>query len=509
MGANFTIPEKTVAGAVVGTVNASTAASMLVTYAIASSVPGVAFALDACSGALTVSAPNLLVYATNPVFTLVINALTNNDASALTQGIVRVSLTKVAKPPVLVTTSVSILVNSTVGTAASPALIAYDDTGAQTNFAVSSSSGSTFSVVPTGNSTATLVLATPGALNFWTSPSLVVSLVLTSASNASLTTVATVNVDVLYAPTTPTMSPGQVRLSVGRCVPRALYNAPRCLAQILSMQETLAAVASTTNPAWTSPISVTSINAEPVYFSYALVAVYGGALTDGTAPALFGSANPLVVNATTGAVGLTVPLVVTDASKQLPVDVYMTRAAYTVTVRVTDNSGLSTTSNASVLILVSNSVTNVALLSQVSPRVGYSTVGGSTITLAGSAFDGLVNLTARVVYGPYTATDCVVNPTVGDPLFPGYTPACVTCLNVPGSGAGWPVALYVGSVKIQASAVLTLSYAAPEVSDVSPTQPGLATPPPTSVLTGALSTQGGERFYLSGQHLGQVCTERD
>jgi hypothetical protein len=96
------------------------------------------------------------------VFTLLVNALTNNDASATTVGIITVLLTKVPKPPVLLTTAVSILVNSTVGTAASPDIVAYDDSGAATNFALSSSSGTTFAVQQTGNNTAVLVLATAG-----------------------------------------------------------------------------------------------------------------------------------------------------------------------------------------------------------------------------------------------------------------------------------------------------------------------------------------------------------
>ena len=40
---------------------------------------------------------------------------------------------------------------------------------------------------------------------------MVVALVLTSAQNASLTTVATLTVSVLYAPTPPNVAVGQVR----------------------------------------------------------------------------------------------------------------------------------------------------------------------------------------------------------------------------------------------------------------------------------------------------------
>lgn len=160
--ANYSIPENSAAGVVVANLNASTAASMLVTYAIASGNTLGAFALDACSGSLTVATPSALVFATNPVFQLLINALTNNVPTALTQGVVTVSLTKIPKPPVLVTTAVSILVNATIGSAASPVIIASDDSGAATNFAVSSSSGTTFAIVSTGNNTAALVLATAG-----------------------------------------------------------------------------------------------------------------------------------------------------------------------------------------------------------------------------------------------------------------------------------------------------------------------------------------------------------
>lgn len=160
--ANFSIPEGSIAGAVVGTLNASTVSSLLVTFAIAGGNTGNAFALDACSGALTVATPSMLVFASNPIFSLVINALTNNDNSAMTVGVVTVSLTKVAKPPVLITTAVSIFVNSTIGMAAFPAITAFDDSGAATSFAVTSSSGTTFTIQSTGNNSAVLVLAASG-----------------------------------------------------------------------------------------------------------------------------------------------------------------------------------------------------------------------------------------------------------------------------------------------------------------------------------------------------------
>lgn len=105
---------------------------------------------------------------------------------------------------------------------------------------------------------------------------------------------------------------------------------------------------------------------------------------------------------------------------------------------------------------------------------------------------------------PYTTSNCTVFPGVGDPQSPSYVAAYITCLNSPGSGANWPLSLYVGGVKIQQASVLFVSYAPPQVAGVSPTLPGDLFPPPTSVVPTSLSTQGGEQFYLSGQHLGQV-----
>ena len=165
------------------------------------------------------------------------------------------------------------------------------------------------------------------------------------------------------------------------------------------MSETLAAAASPSANAWTQPLSATSVNAAPVTFTFTLLAAYGGVLTDGTAPALAGGGNPVVVNRTSGAIGLRSPLVVTDASQQRAVGIFITRAAYTATVQVSDNSGLSTTVNVTMLILVANSATNNALLAQVSPTIGLDTLGGTTITLNGAGFDGLLGLTPRVVYG--------------------------------------------------------------------------------------------------------------
>lgn len=165
------------------------------------------------------------------------------------------------------------------------------------------------------------------------------------------------------------------------------------------MSETSAATASLSYPAWTQSLSAKSINAAPVTLTYTLLAAYGGALTDGTAPLLVGAANPVVANATTGSIGLKVPLVVTDASQMRAVGIFITRAAYTATVLVTDNTGLSTTVNVSMLVLVANSATNNAVLNQVSPTVGLDTLGGTTLTLTGGSFSGLLGLTPRVTYG--------------------------------------------------------------------------------------------------------------
>ena len=165
------------------------------------------------------------------------------------------------------------------------------------------------------------------------------------------------------------------------------------------MLEIVASAASPSKPSWTQPMSATSINAAPVTLTYSLVAAYGGALSDGASPRLFGAGNPVIVNATTGSLGLNAPLFVTDASQLRAVGVYITRAAYTATVLVADNSGLSSIVNVSMLILVANSATSNALLTGVSPATGLDTLGGTSITLAGSSFEGLVGLSPVVTYG--------------------------------------------------------------------------------------------------------------
>ena len=482
LASNFSLREGSPAGTVVGTLNATTVAMQRVTYAIVSGNGGTPFALDACSGALTVATPSMLVFATNPTFTLIVNALTNNDPLAVTQGFVTISLLRVPKPPVLVTTTGTIYVNATVNSAVSPVLVAYDDTGAGTNFAISSSSGNAFKVISVGSNSAQLLLATAGSLNYWTTPTMNVALVLTTANNLSLTTVATVTVTVLYAPTPPNVASGQE----------------------LTMQETAAKNASASNPAWTSPVVVSSLNTPPVTFTYAALAVYGGIMTDGTSPLLVGAGNPVIVNSTTGSVGFISPLVVTDASQQRFVGLYLTRAAYIVTVQISDNSGLSTTMNVTVLQLVANSATNVAVFSQISPTTGIATSGGDTLTLVGSSFDGLAGLPAFVTYGPYTARNCVANAAFGVPFSADYTPASVTCLNAPGSGINWIVSLFINNVKVQVASLITLSYAAPTVSGISATFPNDPFAPPSSVIPSQLSTQGGELFYLTGTSLGQV-----
>lgn len=228
---------------------------------------------------------------------------------------------------------------------------------------------------------------------------MVVALVLTSANSASLTTVANVTVSVLYAPTPPYVATGQVIHSCWAMCDATFVGSRTLPPQVLTLSETAASSASSSNPAWTLPVSATSINAAPVTLTYTLLAAYGGSLSDGAAPLLVGPGNPVVVNATTGAIGLNVPLVVTDASQFRAVGLFITRAAYTATVLVVDNSGLSSTVNVSMLVLVANSATNNALLTGVSPTIGLDTLGGTSITLKGSSFEGLVGRSPLVTYG--------------------------------------------------------------------------------------------------------------
>lgn len=213
-GLTISIMEGSALGFVVGTLNATTASSMPIFFYILGGNTGGAFALNVSSGSLTVANPSMLVYATNPVFSLAVIALTNGDASAVTQGIVTITLVFIPKPPLLVTTAVSIYVNASVGQAAFPVIIASDDSGAATIFSLPSTSGTNFSVVQVGNNSAVLVLQVANVLNNWVSPTLVVTVVLSSARNASLTTVATVIVNVLYAPTPPIVNAGQVNNTV-------------------------------------------------------------------------------------------------------------------------------------------------------------------------------------------------------------------------------------------------------------------------------------------------------
>ena len=67
------------------------------------------------------------------------------------------------------------------------------------------------------------------------------------------------------------------------------------------------------------------------------------------------------------------------------------------------------------------------------------------------------------------------------------------------------MSLFIKGVKVQAASVITLSYAPPQVSGVSASNPTDLNPPATSVDPTNLNTAGNEMFYLTGTSLGQVC----
>lgn len=552
--ANFSIPEGSAAGVVVGKLNASTVSSLLVTFAIASGNTNGAFALDACSGALTVAVPSALVFATTPVFSLLVNALTNNDASATTVGVITVMLSKVPKPPLLLTTAVSILVNSTVGMAASPAIVAYDDSGAATSFALSSSSGTTFTVQQTGNNTAALVLATAGAvvllargmlraklwspnethagaLNFWTTPVMVVSLILTSVSNSSLTTVATLTVSVLYAPTAPTVPPGQVRRS-------------------LSANEELSSLISPSPPLGSNRVRDVRCHRVAVIPRVDAVSLCkehqcrprhanlhaargvrrcayrrnGAAPRRGCEPRRrkchHGFHRPQGPPRRYGRLPNAGSRYLHHAGRlhgHGPRDGQHRPLDDGQRIHARPRRQLCDEQRCSEPGIAhgrprharwNHADTHGWLVFGPLGPDAQGDVRGESLKEAAAVSEPRVFSPplSRLcpLHQPYTSSNCTVFPGVGDPQSPSYVPAYITCLNPPGSGANWPLSLYVGGVKIQHASVLFVSYAPPQVAGVSPTLPGDLFPPPTTVVPTALSTQGGEQFYLSGQHLGQV-----
>lgn len=495
-----TVPENSPAGIVVGRVVATAPALSLI-FTINSGNTEAAFAIDPCSGTLTVKTP-VLDYETpgRNAYTLNVSATAIDDSTATSWALVTVTVTNVNEPPtcaVAVSTG-AISELATAGTlvtrpgAGGVALLvtAVDPENDPGNWTIAYGNGAgLFELVPQPGGLAVTVRLTrdsdgrsPTALDFESRPTLSLTLSVTDPVDAKMADFCSVVINVIDEWEPPVMPAGQ----------------------LLTVDEVAAYSATTAAPAPANPavIAVDPDAGDTVTFS--LGAVSGGLLSDGSSPALTPTqASALLsINPSTGVLSLRSSVIPASPTSTRIVGSYLTRAAYTVWVTAVDPHGRSATTNVSLLVLVGGSSgPGAPVLSGVSPNTDLPTGNATALVVTGDNFGTAFNASGGppvivLTYGPYTATGCALV-TPGD-----GSPTTIGCTSVPGVGWGHAVFLTVNGVPVRPSTRLVISYAAPTVTGITGTDPWSTSVSNVTASTTAASTAGGETFWLLGSSLG-------
>jgi hypothetical protein len=497
---SHTVPENSPVGIVVGRVVATAPALSLI-FTINSGNTEAAFAIDPCSGTLTVKTP-VLDYETpgRNAYTLNVSATAIDDATATSWALVTVTVSNVNEPPVC-SVAVSTGAISELATAntlvtrpgsGSVALVvtAVDPENDPGNWTIAyGNAGGLFELVPQPGGLAVTVRLTrdsdgrsPSALDFETRPSLSLTLSVTDPVDAKMGDFCTVVINVVDEWEPPVMPAGQ----------------------LLTVDEVAAYSATSAAPAPANPavIAVDPDAGDTVTFS--LGSVTGGLLSDGFSPALTAAeaAALLVLNPSTGVLSLRASVIPASPTSTRIVGSYLTRAVYNVWVTAVDPHGRSATTNVTLMVLVGGSSgPGAPVLSGVSPNTDLPTGNATALTVSGDNFGTAFNASGSapvivLTYGPYTATGCsVVTPGDG-------SPASIACTSVPGVGWGHAVFLTVNGVPVRPSTRLVISYSPPTVTGITGTDPWAESVGNVTASTTAASTAGGETFWLLGASLG-------
>ncbi len=166
--ASFALDERSANGTAVGTVTASDAdlPAQTLSYAITAGNTGTAFALDAASGALTVANSSALDHATQPTFSLTVQATDNGSPARSGSATVTVTLNDINDPPAPAGGPFAVLENSTAGAIVGTVAANDPDSGQSHSFAITGGDGATaFAIDPASGQ---ITVSGNVALNFET-----------------------------------------------------------------------------------------------------------------------------------------------------------------------------------------------------------------------------------------------------------------------------------------------------------------------------------------------------
>ncbi len=196
---SFSIVENLPNGTVIGQMNgADPDAGDSVIFTIVSGNTGGAFAIDATTGDITVANSTAVDFETNPVFSLVIRVTDNSGLFG--EAVATINLQDINDAPVINPQTFQVAENSPAGTSVGIVAATDQDTNPvnQLNFAIIS--GNTNGAFAIDSLTGEITVANPLEVNFETTPFFDLQVQVTDDGTPSLSSVATIRINVLDRP---------------------------------------------------------------------------------------------------------------------------------------------------------------------------------------------------------------------------------------------------------------------------------------------------------------------
>ncbi|MDZ4688540.1 MAG: cadherin domain-containing protein, partial [Planctomycetaceae bacterium] len=205
-GATYFVLEQPPLGIALGTLQAADPdAGQTLTWSITGGNTGNAFAINATTGLITVATPSAIVAATNPTFSLVVQASDNGVPVANGSATVTINVIANNQPPVVADQAFTLPENSAAGTVVGTIVAADPDAGQSIVYAIAG--GNAAGAFAINAATGELTIANPAALDFETNPTLSVTFTVSDnvIPGGSDTAVITVNLTNVNDP--PAISP--------------------------------------------------------------------------------------------------------------------------------------------------------------------------------------------------------------------------------------------------------------------------------------------------------------
>jgi hypothetical protein len=193
----FSISEASTNGAAVGTVAASDPESSALTYSITAGNTSDAFAINAATGAITVSNASVLNYTTTPSYSLTVNVQENVGGTLSASATITINVTKKNETPVISNQTFSIKEHSADGTAVGAVVASDPDAGQTLTYSITA--GNELNAFAINGATGAITVSKSSALDFNTTPSFALTVKVQDNGTIALSASATITVNLTKA----------------------------------------------------------------------------------------------------------------------------------------------------------------------------------------------------------------------------------------------------------------------------------------------------------------------